>query len=144
MARGRNNYNRKPAKKRPAGKKYTNKPTYKKARPRPKKKQDDCFITTACVEYYNLPDDCMQLSTLRMFRDTYLRQTDNGRKLVEAYYKVAPKLVAKLKTDPEKEALFTSIFNNINVACHLIKNNDYPKAQDIYTEVVLSLQKRFS
>ena len=37
-----------------------------------------CYLTTACVVAKNLPDDCEELTALRNFRDTYLRNHENG------------------------------------------------------------------
>jgi len=70
---------------------------------------ESCFLTTACVKYYGLKDNCYQLQTLRKFRDTYLLATAKNKYLVEKYYSVAPKLVALLAKDENREELYRII-----------------------------------
>lgn len=104
---------------------------------------DDCFITTACVKYYNLPDDCYQLTTLRKFRDTYLSQTDENKELIKQYYSGAPQLVKLLEKDTDKIMLFSTIFKQINASCNAIEEGRYKKAKEIYCAVVLFLEHRY-
>src|ERR1041385_8572690 len=74
--------------------------------PREIEEGGDCFITTACVNFYGLSDNCYQLITLRKFRDDFLKSTRNGRKLIEDYNRVAPKIVSYLETDKHKNVYF--------------------------------------
>jgi hypothetical protein len=60
-------------------------------------RDNNCFITTACVKYYGLNDNCYQLKTLRKFRDTYLLKSHENALLVGQYYCIAPNLVMLLK-----------------------------------------------
>lgn len=55
-----------------------------------------CFLTTACTETLGLADDCVELRTLRAFRDRSLARSANGRALVAHYYEVAPVILARL------------------------------------------------
>ncbi len=67
--------------------------------------EGDCFLTTACVKYYGLKDDCYQLQTLRKFRDGYLSGSSQNRILVHQYYSIAPRLVKLLEVDKDKETV---------------------------------------
>lgn len=102
-----------------------------------------CFITTACVNYYNLPDDCYQLNTLRSFRDSYLSNTAKGKSLVKLYYEVAPKIVKCLNVDPNKESLYQFIYSQINLACAYIENKRLAEAKRLYEKTVRQLAKHF-
>lgn len=126
-----------------ATKKVVKKTGRKRPRP-PRERKDECFITTACVKYYNLNDDCYQLSTLRKFRDTHLKKTNKGNKLVIMYYEVAPILVDYLEHDSNKSYLFREIFAQINDACKAIDSNKTQEAIRIYAQVVFSLMKKYS
>ena len=72
---------------------------------------NNCFITTACVQHYNLSDNCYQLSTLRNFRDNYLQRSTDGNKLIKEYYSVAPQLV-KLLIGTLTKTIFSKTFFN--------------------------------
>lgn len=112
--------------------------------PRNKGEEDsNCFITTACVHHYNLPDNCYQLQTLRSFRDNYLKDQKGGSDLILLYYSVAPALVKLLNRHPDKERLFRNIFKQINTACALIEIKENAKAKKLYVKVVSNLVKHF-
>ena len=115
-----------------------------KSKPRKRKKKDNCFITTACVEFYGLKDNCSQLNKLRMFRDEYLGKSIEGIELVNRYYKIAPRIVELLKRESNKEIIFEEIFSKISSACEAIDRNDFGLATIIYKEVVVSLINRFN
>src|ERR1700741_227015 len=83
-------------------KKTGKKPARKRYKHPPKKKDDNCFITTACVNYYGLDDDCYQLETLRKFRDNFLLKSPKDKKLVEQYYILAPTIVSKIELSDNK------------------------------------------
>jgi hypothetical protein len=104
---------------------------------------DSCFITTACVKYYGLDDDCYQLSTLRNFRDSYLKTTPEGTSLIKQYYFVAPRLVSLLNDHPNKNVLFSQIFEEINLACELIQQSKREEAKDLYINTVRNLLTLF-
>ncbi len=95
-----------------------------------------CYITTACVEYKGLEDDCFILETLRKFRDEYMLTTEVGKALVEEYYKTAPAIVVKIKQSKHARDIFEDIFQNyLSKAVSLIMCNKYPEAQSLYTEM---------
>ena len=56
----------------------------------------ECFITTAVCQSTGKPDDCEELTTLREFRDSYVRP--NYPELVEQYYREAPGIVTALQS----------------------------------------------
>ncbi len=106
-------------------------------------RDNNCFITTACVSYYGLPDNCYQLITLRKFRDTYLSVSKANKDLVNQYYSVAPRLVELLETDKDKSKLYQQIFERINKACNEIEHRNYSEAKAVYQNAVLYLFNHF-
>lgn len=112
-------------------------------RVRPKDMEaDDCFITTACVTFFNLPDDCDQLQLLRKFRDEYMLSNPEGIELVKQYYLEAPKIVSGIKQHPDRTTIYTSTFQKINEACDAIRNGENHLAMEIYIKSVRSIQKQ--
>ena len=99
-----------------------------------------CFLTTACCQYKNLPDDCYELTTLRMFRDTYLINTPDGKALIEEYYKIAPSLVNKIMENEEKETILEGIYAEVCKIISLIETQMYDQAIIAYKEMVFKVQ----
>ena len=102
---------------------------------------DGCFLTSACVTYYGKPDDCVELQTLRCFRDSYLRQTEQGQKLVNEYYEIAPRIVEKIEALTEKDIYYQYIYGVVLECVDLITQNDYETAQEKYVEMTRKLKK---
>lgn len=51
-----------------------------------------CFLTTACCAFMGRPDECIELQTLRAFRDGWLARRPDGAALIGDYYRIAPRL----------------------------------------------------
>jgi hypothetical protein len=113
-------------------------------RPQETSDKDGCFITTACVKYYGLSNNCYQLETLRKFRDTYLLNSSKNRVLVKQYYSIAPSIVKLIESDKNKRIFFRDIFNKINEACAAIENNEPEKAKIVYKSTVMRLINHFN
>jgi hypothetical protein len=67
----------------------------------------NCFITAACCEIVGLPDDCFELKSLRSFRDGPLAATAEGRRDIQTYYAVAPRIVAEIRRRGEERRLLS-------------------------------------
>ena len=102
-----------------------------------------CFLTTACVEYYGKPDDCYELETLRAFRDGVLMKTEDGKKLCQEYYAIAPAIVKQMKKDNDA-SIYEHIYAVILECIELINQKEYEKVTNRYSEMVLELKEKYS
>jgi len=64
-----------------------------------------CFLTSACCEAMGLPDNCMELTLLREFRDGFLAKQRDGRRLTRDYYRMAPIIVRRINASPNRKQL---------------------------------------
>lgn len=94
-----------------------------------------CFLTTAVVEMRGEADDGYTLSTLRKFRDTYLKNKNNE---VEKYYEVAPKLV---KAIPKEDKTWLWIGKRIDKAIQYIEDGKNGLAYQTYKRMVEKLER---
>ncbi len=99
------------------------------------------FLTSACVEYLGKSADCEELTALRNFRDTYMKSTEEGSKLVEEYYEIAPKIVEKINASDKKELYYRYINTVIDKCVCLIKHKELEKTLNEYKSMVLFLKK---
>jgi len=97
-----------------------------------------CFLTTAICFYKKLPDDCHELEVLRQFRDNYLLTTDDGRKMVEHYYLIAPVIAERLVEPSDLEQVWKTVTNCVNA----IESGEHQKVVAMYKMMVFSLQKK--
>ena len=102
-----------------------------------------CFITTACVEAAGLPDNCTELETMRYLRDEYLAKSDEGKRLIQEYYEIAPSIVEKIRREENSDEIFSAIFNSIREIVSLIKTGDLESATAHYKEMVLRVKQKF-
>lgn len=130
---------------RPAKKKLSS----KKNKPTGRKRKDngsvdlECFLSTACAKHLQLGDQCMELQTLRVFRDEFMMKKSDGRALIKDYYQIAPGIVQAIESDRDKQKVYQYIFGEISAACHHISYNKLPEAQKVYEEMVLRLKKKY-
>jgi hypothetical protein len=110
------------------------------------KKKDTlmCFLTTACMSYYSLPDDAYELNTLRQYRDSYLASSEDGKKLIRDYYRISPEIVKLANADAQRKTVFAFIYSRIKEACREIEKKNYHLAKTIYLNMVESLMLRYT
>jgi hypothetical protein len=105
---------------------------------------DDCFLTTACVEFMGKADDCEELTVLRDFRDRVLLQSDEGLDLVKEYYAIAPGLIKAIKSQENQTEVFEGIYREMILpTLERIKKNDARGAITIYKNYTYSLKNKF-
>lgn len=103
-----------------------------------------CYITTAVCESLGRPDDCYELNLLRNYRDTYLSSKDEGRRIVEEYYDIAPTIVNRIRRADDATEIFQGIWNDYLQPCvKMIEQNQMDECQDCYTDMVHNLQKKY-
>lgn len=97
-------------------------------------------MTTACVEWKGLPDDCEELQILRKYRDTYMKSFEDGKKDVAQYYEIAPNIVGHIANRPDKDKILEWIYTELVVPCvELIKEGKYAEAHWHYKTYVFKL-----
>ena len=103
-----------------------------------------CYLTTACTEYYGLPDDCTELSTLRKFRDSYMLKTDAGCRDISEYYITAPKIVDIINNHPDKDSIYRTLYKETILPCvEFINGGKMQEAYELYKHMVKDMQLRF-
>jgi hypothetical protein len=100
-----------------------------------------CFITTACVQAKGLPDNCKELTILRNFRDTYMRNLGNGSSEIENYYNTAPAIVSKINNRLDKNEIWVKVYDRLSVAINMIELNDLNGAYNYYKNLVTDLKE---
>jgi hypothetical protein len=76
-----------------------------------------CFLSTACIAAIGLPDNCVELCTLRRFRDEYVAAIAGGHSEITHYYKLAPKIVAAIDQRSDSLDLYGKIYDFIVSPC---------------------------
>ncbi|BAQ16499.1 CFI-box-CTERM domain-containing protein [Methyloceanibacter caenitepidi] len=79
----------------------------------PPRRQEKCFLTTACCDVVGLADDCFELTALRAFRDKVLKRTADGRREIRRYYDLAPKVLREMRQRGEERRLLGLYFSHI-------------------------------
>jgi hypothetical protein len=76
-----------------------------------------CFLSTACTAALGLPDDCLELRTLREFRDEYVAVMPRGAAELTAYYELAPRVVRTIDAAQDPVELYGKIYEFIVHPC---------------------------
>lgn len=104
----------------------------------------DCFLTSACVEWAGLADECFELTALRRFRDQVLVGMPGGSAKIASYYQCAPGIVRSIRDsgNPEREwaRLYIRYILPSALAATLGLN---ALTLRIYSRMVLHLKRRY-
>ena len=104
-----------------------------------------CYLTTACVTYRGMDDDCEILTKLRAFRDGYMASRDGGKKDIVQYYDVAPRIVEAIDKLGEnaRRSAYDGIFNVISECVTMIDSGDNEGAYAAYKGMALELESQY-
>jgi len=106
------------------------------------KTDSGCFITSAVCREHGLADDCPDLTTLRRFRDGYMRETHERRALIDQYYLVAPALVAKLERRYDRAVVYDTLRHRfILPAVEAARSGCNPEAMKLYARMIAWLER---
>ena len=102
---------------------------------------DPCFLTSACIRARGLPDDCEELTVLRSYRDTYLRNRAGGEEAIRKYYEIAPGIVARINRRSDAGSIWNSVYEDTIIPCvAMIKENRMEDAFELYSSCALRLE----
>ena len=103
-----------------------------------------CYLTSACVNAKNLPDDCDELTTLRSFRDNWLKNQPCGACEVADYYEFAPKIVDAINALPNAQQIWEALYNDLILPCvEMIKGERMEEAHEAYRNAALKLKAEY-
>lgn len=103
-----------------------------------------CYLTTACTSYKNLPDDCVELMTLRSFRDNYIAATPEGLRDIKEYYQTAPRIVRAIDASDERDVEYEKIYTDVITPCvSMINTGEKEGAYKLYKKMVRELEKKY-
>ena len=108
-----------------------------------KPRKSKCYLTTACIEYRGLADDCHELTTLRAFRDDYLLQRPHGAALIEDYYLQAPRLVNAISESQRASQIWQDIYEVLSFSVELVMCGQPAHAEAAYRTMVEKLLLEF-
>lgn len=104
----------------------------------------DCFLTTACVNERNLPDNCYELETLRKLRDYHMLQNREGKHLVEEYKNIGPQLIRIINDCENRSDIYNYIYSHLIVpSLRLIEAGRNAEAVQYYREFVGGMKERY-
>lgn len=105
---------------------------------------EDCFLTSACTHSKQLQDDCYELQTLRDFRDTYMKSSNQGKELITKYYKIAPPIVRKINRFENKNEIYDYLYQTLVIpSIQYIESGEKEKAMEYYKEYTQALNDLF-
>ncbi len=116
----------------------------KQAPPPPQNNGGGCFITTAVCGAFGKPDDCYELTAFRNFRDGWLIEQSDGRALIDEYYAIAPKIVARIDRLKGAAEIYKAVWKNYLSRClKFIEAGDYERCRKQYVAMVNELRDQF-
>lgn len=107
-------------------------------------KRKYCYITTAVCRGKNKPDDCLELSLFRQFRDGYLSLEEDGAGLIERYYEKAPAILQAIELSGEKAYIYEYIWSSHLKPClSYLERGQYKLCKETYIHMVETLEETY-
>lgn len=105
----------------------------------------ECYLTTACTDSMDLPDNCFELETLRAFRDKIMMPTQKGRKGIADYKVIAPEIVQAVNETEGTNArkVWQALYGDVAKAVNLIIIGDFEGAFEHYKQMTLKLKSKY-
>lgn len=103
-----------------------------------------CYITSACMAALNeeFDDHCYELTTLRHYRDTWLKE--HYPRDIALYYEKAPALVRMIDRRSDHTDIYKHIYSEMVMpSVRAIEANDYETARTIYRNQYLALEEQY-
>lgn len=109
-----------------------------------KKKDEGCFITTAVCKSFDKTEDCYELTQFRNFRDKWLIKQNNGDKIIQEYYAIAPNIVKKIDMLPNSSEIYKRIWVKYLSECLKdIEKDNMLSCKEKYIEMVNDLKRSY-
>ncbi|WP_272010538.1 CFI-box-CTERM domain-containing protein [Roseovarius sp. ZX-A-9] len=106
--------------------------------------EEGCFLTTACCGHYGRPDNGLELSTLRRFRDGYLAASTEGAREIGEYYRLGPQICRAINADAAGGRVLRGIYWGTILPCVvLIRLGLNGLTHRLYRRMVRRLQLRY-
>ena len=103
-----------------------------------------CYLTTACVVARGLPDNCTELTTLRSFRDQWLKAQPGGSEEIREYYACAPTIVKRINSCPNAIEIWNKLFDELVSPCVAMIQSGQPETAHIkYRETARQLKEAY-
>lgn len=103
-----------------------------------------CFITSACVVALGCQDDGSELTTMRNFRDNWLKLQSNGPAEIEKYYVIAPQIVKAIDSETDSLKIYKRIYNEFIQPCvSFASQGDNESAYRRYSSMIETLSTQY-
>jgi len=104
---------------------------------------EPCYLTTACTNFMELPDNCLELNVLRKFRDKILLSNQSGRRAVQEYYHIAPEIIQAIEKEDDTKRIWKNVYGNIKQAVSFILSGDFERAFNHYQQMTSKLKNKY-
>jgi len=104
--------------------------------------EQECFLTTAVVNYMGGLDNGPELTAMRMLREHY-RSTQSYAEKIQDYYTYSPLIVNSINNSIDKDAIYLEIYATVKACESFVTNSQWEQAWDQYMTMYLNLKGRF-
>jgi len=80
---------------------------------------------------------------MRKFRDEYIRRLPEGAMLIEDYYRTAPVIVERIKSQNDSHEVFQKLLTTLREAVRLIETGCYSEALALCEREFKSFKQRY-
>lgn len=107
-------------------------------------KQKLCFVTTAVCRSLRKPGDCREIVLMKRFRDGYFSRSEEGKRLIEEYYDIAPTIVKRIAREADSGEKYLYLWNTYIKKCvDLIAAEENEQCGRLYRAMMSELKEAY-
>lgn len=107
-------------------------------------KQKLCFVTTAVCRGLRKPQNCKEITLMKQFRDGYFSESEEGKRLIQEYYDIAPTIVKRISREDNPEEKYLYLWNTYIKRCvEYIEDGQNEECNRLYKAMMTELKEEY-
>ena len=103
-----------------------------------------CYVTTAVCLSLGKDENCREIRMLKDYRDGFLSAQEDGPKLIDEYYDIAPTIVNRINKRADAKDTYKKIYQNYISPCiDLIDQEKYTDCKKLYMQMMHVLGQEY-
>jgi len=104
--------------------------------------EGSCYLTTACVGYKELEDNCSELTAMRLLREHYINEPEYIA-LISEYNQLSRQIINMVNQEINPDIIYEQIYQSVKICETAINNEDWQTARNEYLGMYYQLAETY-
>lgn len=104
--------------------------------------EGSCYLTTSCVGYKELEDNCSELTAMRLLREHYINEPEYIA-LISEYNQLSRQIINMVNQEINPDIIYEQIYQSVKICETAINNEDWQTARNEYLGMYYQLAETY-